>query len=195
MLDLITNPDKFFRENDDVPMLFAVSVVIVVAILSSLLVYMNMDLLLEQLKAKLSGLSEEQVKAFLEIMKVNMILSPALGAIIGWVITAGLIHIFSFLFGGEGEFSKTLKLTALGYVPSIVLFPVNFAIIEMTHKFAGTPVMIVGIASTIWQFVILTFGVKNWRNIETFKSALSVLIPLSIFMVLGFLGKMLGRFK
>ncbi len=194
MLKLITNPDEFFRKNDDIPMVLAFSVVIVVAILSSLLVYVNMDLIIEQLKGKLSGLSEEQVKAFLEIMKVNMILSPALGSIIGWVITAGLIHIFSSLFGGEGEFSKTLKLTALGYVPAIILFPVNFAIVEMTHSFSGTPVLIVGMASTIWQFVILTFGVKNWRNVETFKAALSVLIPLAIFIVLGFLGKIFGRF-
>lgn len=192
MLKVLIDPDTFFKERDDVNMAVAVLIVTISAVLGVFMLYANLDIIESEVMRSLQHtLPAEQARLMFEAMKYNLLLSPLIGSFLGWVITAGLIHAVSSLFGGEGDFVKTLKLTAFGYIPSIVLFPINFSIVRMTHELINTPVMIVGISSTIWQFIILTFGIKNWRNLDTTKAAVSVAIPLLILTGLGIIGKLL----
>ncbi len=192
MLKILIDPDEFFREHDDVNIFIAVLIVAISAVLGIVMIYANLDIIESSMIRQLQQtIPAEQARLIFEAMKFTLFVTPLVGALVGWVIIAGLIHIVSSVLGGEGDFIKTLKLTAFGYIPSIILFPVNFSIVRMTHEFANTPIMIVGAASTIWQFLILTFAVKNWRKLDTTKSALSVAIPLAVLTGLGLMGRLL----
>ncbi len=192
MLKILIDPDTFFREHDDVNIFIAVLLVVISAILGIVMLYANLDIIESTMIKQLQQtLPAEQARLMFEAMKYNLLLSPLISSFVGWVIIAGLIHAVSSVFGGVGDFVKTLKLTAFGYIPSIVLFPVSFSIVRMTHELMNTPIMIVSISSTIWQFIILTFGIKNWRRLDTTKAAASVAIPLVILTGLGIIGRLL----
>ncbi len=192
MLEILTNPDEFFRKHEDVNFLTALLIVFTSAVLGVLIVYANLDIIeSEMIRHLQQTISIEKARLVFEMMKYYFIITPFIGAFVGWLIISGLIHIVSSVLGGEGDFSKTLKLTAFGYVPSIVLFPVNFSIVRMTHEFMNPSLMIIGVASTIWQFLILTFAVKNWRKLDTTKAAVSVVVPLVVLTGLSLMGKLL----
>ncbi len=192
MLEILVNPDKFFRDHDDVNILVAILIVATSAVLGALMIYANLDIIESSVIRQLQQtLSAEQARMMFELMKYTFLITPFIGAFVGWIIIAGLIHIVSSVLGGEGEFSKTLKLTAFGYIPSIILFPLNFSIVRMTHEFMNVSIMIIGAASTIWQLLILTFAVKNWRKLDTTKAAISVVIPIVILAGLSLMGRLL----
>ncbi len=191
MLKLLTNPDEFFREHKDVHLAVSFAIVLISGILSTLMVYANMDILKEvMLRQLMEKIPEEQARIMVEGMKYMLLITPITGAFISWLILAALIHGVSALFGGEGDFSKTFKFTAFSYIPGIVLFPVTFSIVQMTKELTNVPLTIVGVASTIWQFAILTFAIKHARNLDTTRAAVSVAIPIVILTMLSLIGKL-----
>lgn len=191
MLKVLTNPDEFFRESEDINFVVSFVIVLISGILGALMIYANMDILKEAMLRQLSGkVPEEQARALIEAMKYMLLITPIAGAFIGWLILAALIHGVSALLGGKGDISKTFKFTAFGYIPSIVLFPITFSIVQMTRELTNVPLTIVGMASTIWQFAILTFAIKHARNLDTTRAAISVAVPIVILTTLSLMGKL-----
>ena len=185
-------PDKFFEEHEDVNFFVSLVIVIVVGIVGSIMVYLSLPFIKENVIRVLvqHNIPMNRVEKYFEFMKLYLIVSPFIGSFIAWILLSGLIQIFSALMGGEGEFSKTMKFVAFGFLPSIVFAPVSYAIITMTHDITSLPVKIVGLASTVWQFYILTFAVKHARKLPTMKSAVCVILAICVSMALRFVGNL-----
>ncbi len=186
------DPDGFFEEHDDVPFLVSFAIVTAAGIVGALMIYLNFPIIEEGIVRELvkSGLSVEKARMLAEFVKTYLIVAPLIGSYIAWILLGGLIQVFSALLGGEGEFSKTLKFVAFGFLPSLVLAPVSYVVVSMTHDLTSLPVKLVGIASTIWQFYILTFAVKHARNLSVKNSAICVLLAIVVSMLLRFAGNL-----
>ncbi len=190
MLEFLTNPDEFFEKHRDIGFAIPFAIVLISGILGVLMIYSNMDILMETLFRRLQNVPAEEVRLFIEVMKVYILVSPIIGVFISWLVITVLIYILSAIFGGEGDFFTLMKFTAFGFVPGIVLFPVNILIVKMTHSFTGIPIEIVGLASTLWQILILTFATKHAREVDTPKAFASVVISVVLLLALGFAGKL-----
>ncbi|WP_457549121.1 Yip1 family protein [Archaeoglobus sp.] len=183
MLRVLYDPDGFFKDYRD-GWTLPIAIVVVCAVVNAILGYIRIPSIMEDiLKAyHLTPSQVEMLKAFLE---VQVVVSTTVGVFLGWVILAGVLHLLSAVFGGEGEFSRTLKNTAFSLLPSIVLSPITFAFI--TPK--PTPEsLILSLASYVWQSYILVFALKYARNIETKKAVVCVAIPIVILYSLSLLG-------
>lgn len=185
MLRVLYDPDNFFREfRGDFKI--AIGIVALSGILSAIITYLRAAEMIEDL-LKNYPLSAEVVIA---IAKVQAIVSPIIGAFVGWILITLIVHALSALFGGEGEFSKTLKYTSFSYIPAIILSPLNYIYFSATPT---TETLIIGLATMIWQAYILIFAVKHARRIETRKAVICVIIPFAISYTLSFIGYLLIR--
>ncbi len=190
MLKALYDPDGFFRENRDPSFAISISIVIVSCILSALAVYMNMGIIKSEILRRLTlYMPQGRAEEVFESIKYFMISGAFISGFIGWVILSALVHMISSLLGGYGEFVRTMKVVAFGYLPKIVLFPVGQALISMTQSLVNPAVMLVGIASTAWEVYILTFGVKNARDVSTDRAFVSVVVSVVVLVILGILGK------
>ena len=188
MLRVLYDPDNFFREfRGDFKI--AISIVALSGILSAIIAYLRAAEMIEDL-LKNYPLPKEQVEVVIAIAKVQAIVSPIIGAFVGWILITLIVHALSALFGGEGEFSKTLKYTSFSYIPAIILSPLNYIYFSATPT---TETLIIGLATMIWQAYILIFAVKHARRIETRKAVICVIIPFAISYTLSFMGYLLIR--
>ena len=188
MLRVLYDPDNFFREfRGDFKI--AIGIVALSGILSAIIAYLRAAEMIEDL-LKNYPLSKEQVEVVIAIAKVQAIVSPIIGAFVGWILITLIVHALSALFGGEGEFSKTLKYTSFSYIPAIILSPLNYIYFSATPT---TETLIIGLATMIWQAYILIFAVKHARRIETRKAVICVIIPFAISYTLSFIGYLLIR--
>jgi len=188
MLRVLYDPDNFFREfRGDFKI--AIGIVALSGILSAIIAYLRAAEMIEDL-LKNYPLSKEQVEVVIAIAKVQAIVSPIIGAFVGWILITLIVHALSALFGGEGEFSKTLKYTSFSYIPAIILSPLNYIYFSATPT---TETLIIGLATMIWQAYILIFAVKHARRIETRKAVICVIIPFAISYTLSFMGYLLIR--
>ncbi len=188
MLRVLYDPDNFFREfRGDFKI--AIGIVALSGILSAIIAYLRAAEMIEDL-LKNYPLSKEQVEVVIAIANVQAIVSPIIGAFVGWILITLIVHALSALFGGEGEFSKTLKYTSFSYIPAIILSPLNYIYFSVTPT---TETLIIGLATMIWQAYILIFAVKHARRIETRKAVICVIIPFAISYTLSFIGYLLIR--
>ena len=188
MLRVLYDPDNFFREfRGDFKI--AIGIVALSGILSAIIAYLRAAEMIEDL-LKNYPLSKEQAEVVIAIAKVQAIVSPIIGAFVGWILITLIVHALSALFGGEGEFSKTLKYTSFSYIPAIILSPLNYIYFSATPT---TETLIIGLATMIWQAYILIFAVKHARRIETRKAVICVIIPFAISYTLSFMGYLLIR--
>ncbi len=188
MLRVLYDPDNFFREfRGDFKI--AIGIVALSGILSAIIAYLRAAEMIEDL-LKNYPLSKEQAEVVIAIAKVQAIVSPIIGAFVGWILITLIVHALSALFGGEGEFSKTLKYTSFSYIPAIILSPLNYIYFSATPT---TETLIIGLATMIWQAYILIFAVKHARRIETRKAVICVIIPFAISYTLSFIGYLLIR--
>jgi len=188
----LIEPDKFFEEHEDVNFFVSLTIVALAGIVGAIVVYLTLPMIEENVIRVLvqHNVPVDKAEKFFEFMKFYLILSPLIGSFIAWILLSGLIQIFSALMGGEGEFSKTLKFVAFGFLPGIILAPMSYAVITMTHDLTSLPVKIVGLASTVWQFYILTFAVKHARKLSTIKAAVCVILAICVSFLLRFAGNL-----
>jgi len=194
MLRVLFDPDGFFKENRDPSLAVALAVIVVSCVVSGLGVYMNLDLIRgEFLKSVSLYIPQEKALKLFESFKYLIVVNACVSAVLGWVVLSALVHMISSLLGGYGGFVRTLKVMSFGYLPKIILFPLNQAVIRLSGSLLNPATVIMGIASTAWEIYIMTFGVKNARDIRTDKAFLSVFLSVIVVMLIGILGKIFSR--
>ncbi|ADB58507.1 YIP1 family protein [Archaeoglobus profundus] len=190
MLRVLYDPDSFFR---DFKGGFKVPVIIVLlsGIVGAIVSYLRFSETAREIVENFSHtLTQEQIEAIIEIARIQSIISPLIGAFVGWILLSLIIHAISALFGGKGNLSRTLQYTSFSFLPQIVLSPLNYYYWSITPTL---PTLILSLATTLWQAYILVFALKHARRIETSKAIVCVAIPLAIAYAMSLIGFMLMR--
>ncbi|MFC7045773.1 Yip1 family protein [Halobacteriaceae archaeon GCM10025711] len=204
-LDLLVNPDRFFRQQAADPRFRGPAAVmfvyVVVAVASSLVT----------VKPVMDAMPAE-VGAFASFTYVVTAVGAAIGTLIFWLVYAGVFYLVSMYFGGTGRFTTTLKLVAWGFFPAIFAAVVSSAALysvfqgiqlpadptatgQFVSQLMTDPLVrmttVVGFAFTLWQAFLWTFAVRYARDIDLRQAAITVGIPVGLMLVwnvLTFLG-------
>ncbi|WP_340820438.1 Yip1 family protein [Methanolobus sp. WCC4] len=191
MLEVLTNPNGFFREKANEPIewknpLIIMAVLMVVSAISAYTVTMKV----------MSSLPEEAA-AFAGFGAIAGVIGGLIGVLIGWVLYSTVFYIISLLLNGEGDFKKLMAFTSYGFIPSIIGSIVSFyytnevfsnidfssvdpqmvqeiILSDPSMRIAG----ILGIIFTLWSANIWIFGVMHSRNLTLKNAAITVGIPI-----------------
>lgn len=166
--EVITSPTEFF-ENEDrrdgfgYPLKFAAFAFLISAVFGALrvLVYGAGP------QTQLSG----SVAAGITFV------SSIVGGIIGLLISAGLIHIFVYLFGGEEGYSSTLA--TIEYASALTALQAVLNLIPVVGSFLG---ILIG----LYAIFVQAKGLENFQNLSFGKSLAAVLLPVVVILVIIF---------
>lgn len=182
MIRVLYDPDGFFGEYRN-GFLVPILIVSLSGVVGAIIGYFKAPEILEQLISNYPQLRSQ--REFLEVfLRIQSVVSPLVGAFIGWVIMAGILHLLSAIFGGVGEFGRTLRYTSFAFIPQIILSPLSYHYMSLKPSLN---IALIGLASNIWQGYILVFALKHAREIEASKSLFCVAIPISISYIVGFI--------
>lgn len=119
-----------------------------------------------------------------------------------WVIVAGVFHLFSELFGGDGTFKSTLTATGIGFAPSIAytliyifsmrdVFSIQVAgdATEVARAvgdaFRNSPYVlsnqILSLVCLAGMTIIWTVGIKDARKLSSRAAVLVVCLPVGVY--------------
>lgn len=114
LADILMRPDAFFEkivtehESLKIPAL----IVLIGGILGAALGYLMGELSATMMAGIMPGLDS--------IIIISAVLGGLFGTFIFWLIVAGLFHILSALFKGQGSFNRTLEVVGYGYLPQLI---------------------------------------------------------------------------
>jgi hypothetical protein len=112
--DILIRPDAFFEKivTEHESLKIPAVIVLIGGILGAVLGYLMGVLSAEMMAGIMPGLDS--------IIIVSAVLGGLFGTFIFWLIVAGLFHILSAIFGGQGSFGRTLEVVGYGYLPQII---------------------------------------------------------------------------
>ncbi|XRO76344.1 YIP1 family protein [Methanocaldococcus sp. 10A] len=201
--ELILNPNNFFKNltNRKVSLKEPFIIVLIFSILIAISAYISTSILY-----KIFPPQYQQIMAFTKIIGL---ISTFIGGFIAWLIIAGIMHLISIAFKGEGSFKKTLSFVGYGFIPNIIgaliTIPIAYYYLSQIHIQPLTitqlqnPIVVkmimkqiipktliytnalIGFAVTIWNLYIWTYAIKYARNLELKKAFITALIPTVIF--------------
>ena len=175
MIDVLFNPDKFFRERKDISLWICAVIVALNGVVGAFIAFKTLKTI------EVPSDMEELI----EVMRVSVTLSAFLFTFVGWVIYTALIHGISSLFGGEGDFVRSLKIISLGYLPPLILSPISYYYSSSPFSVGS---VILGVAVSLWQITIWSFGIHRWRKLELKKSVASCGIVVAVFYAVSLVG-------
>lgn len=198
-MDVLFNPDKYFGEMKDkisykTPLLI-VTISGILGLINGYIISKPMAHAVARMLVE-KGMTKEQTQMIVTFTQASTIATPLITAFVGWFIIAIILHVVSSLFGGKGNFSTTLKLSAFSYIPNIVLLPLNlyisFEMVKILNSYGlvglnsfefKLTVTLLGIVVLIWQYIYWVFIVKNARELEMKKASITALILLILFLI------------
>lgn len=122
IVDLLIRPGAFFQKaiNEKEKMVFPALIVLAGGTAGAMYGYL------------IGGLTGQLLGGIMPGMGTIITLLTILGALIGififWVIWAGVLYAFSFVFKGEGTFKRMLEFTGYGYLPQVFGTLITFVI-------------------------------------------------------------------
>jgi len=194
-MDFLTNPDKFMERQKDESFLLPIILVAVAATISSLTAYVaaphTLEFIKQQVMSSGAAITESQMEAMLRMVFYSMVITPFIATFIIWLIASLILHVISGIFGGSGNFSTLAKLVAYSHIPPIILSPVTVYLAYESSKYIIygmksylVPSTTLQIAIVAWQTVYWTYAVKNARNLDLRKSAITALIVFIAYLLL-----------
>ncbi len=206
MLDVLTNPNKFFEakmreaESLKIPVLIVLIIGLISGTVAFLMVGITLEMISETLppEARSIATTVGGISAFFGALVVSLII---------WVVFTALFFGISWLFKGEGTFKRTLEFVGYGYIPMIVsgilsaIIMYNFISTAqipqvtdpaelaevITEWMVKNPMVrlssIIGIIFTLWSANIWVFGLKHARNLSTQHAVITVAIPVIAYIL------------
>jgi len=114
IIEALTNPDTFFKKlsQKDISLKEPFLIVLIFSILISISAYISTSFIYK--------IFPPQYQQVLVFTKIITLISAFIGGIVSWLIIAGVMHLISIIFKGEGSFKKTLSFTGYGFLPNII---------------------------------------------------------------------------
>ncbi len=185
VLDILFNPGKFFKETEDFPFWISLLIVGLNGIAGAYIALFTIQNIRLPAEAAMLG----------DVVKVFAVVAAFVSTFIGWALYAGVIHVISSLLGGAGDFGKSLKVVSLGYIPALILSPISYYIamsavtkMQSTMQFRSPESMVFGLAISLWQLTIWSFGISRWRNLSMGKAVISCVVPLAATYLMSLIG-------
>ncbi|PKL69703.1 MAG: YIP1 family protein [Methanomicrobiales archaeon HGW-Methanomicrobiales-1] len=122
IIDLLIRPGAFFQNamNEKEGLKFPALIILAGGIAGALYGYL------------IGGLTGQLLNGIMPGMGSIIALTTVIGALIGtfifWVLWAGVMYAFSFVFKGEGTFRRTLEFVGYGYLPQVFGTLITFVI-------------------------------------------------------------------
>jgi hypothetical protein len=196
MIDVLINPDRFFREKSKkevslkIPFLIVLIMAIIAAALSILIL------------TEMMGALPKELAPFVSVGAVIGAIGGLIGAFAMWVIYTGIFHTISIAFKGEGRFRRVFEFVGYGFAPSIIssiigLVVMIYALPTIDFSLGNPELMkqtlldnqhlqmsrIINILFLLWSANIWIFGIKYARNLSTRDAAITVSIPVGSYLL------------
>jgi hypothetical protein len=184
MIEVLTNPDKFFEarmkgeESLKIPVLIVLISGIIGDISAFVITGMTMELLREALPP--------EAQSFMSFMLIFGAIVAVIFSLIIWVVFAAIFFGISSIFKGEGKFKRTLEFVGYGYIPMIIggvvsaIFMYHFVYyVPLTHFHSYA----IGILFMLWSANIWVFGLKHARNLSTKNAVITAAIPVAAYIL------------
>jgi hypothetical protein len=204
MIEILTNPDKFFeaKKEEEVSLKLPALIVLIIGIISGIGAYFMGGLTAEML----SGTLPPEAQAFLSFIAISGAIAAVIFSFIFWVVFAAIFYLLSCIFKGEGKFKRTLEFVGYGYIPMIIsgiigaVLLYNFVstaqipvvtdpakMAEALEPLMKSPMMqlssAIGILFMLWSANIWVFGLKHARNLTTKNALVTVAIPVAAYVL------------
>ena len=200
---VLLDPGRFFEERmqGEPGLKIPALIVLVYGLIGAVAAALTVNMVIAILPA--------EAQAFGAIGVAFAAVSAIVVGFLAWIICAAVFYIVSMLFRGEGTFTRTLEFTGYGLLPlifggiigsafsyqiisNLTIPPVTNPeqIAEVSESLAGTiaadPLTqiagLVGILFVLWSANIWIFGMKYARNLSTRDAALTVGIPVALYI-------------
>ena len=205
MLDLLLNPNKFFKDraNTEPEIIIPMIIMLVSGIISGINAYVVTGILKEAMP--------EEIAQLMVIGQMVGFVGAVIMAVVIWFVFSAIFYGLSKLFKGTGSFKKVLEITGYGYVPwlfgtilstavflsiapSIHIPPFDLTDPEQAAE-AGNLLKniftensylliswVVGIIFIIWAANLWIFGVFYTRKIKLKFAVITVALPVAIYI-------------
>ena len=196
MIDVLINPDRFFREKSkkEISLKIPFLIVLVMAIIATALSILILT--------EMMGALPKEVVPFVPVGAVIGAIGGLIGTFVMWMIFAGIFHTISIAFNGDGRFKKVFEFAGYGFIPSIIssiigLVAMIYALPTTNFSFGNPELMkqtlldnqylqmsrIINILFLLRSANIWIFGIKYARNLSTRDAAITVGIPVGIYLL------------
>ncbi len=192
MIEVLTSPGKFFDNLDS----FGYKIVAAVAFLSAIPSALTQYLMV----LKIISFFPPGVRPLIQLSSIFGIVFSFIVVFILILVVAGIVHLISGFFGGEGEFVKTATVTGYGMIPSVILSYIHLGIFVYSLSQIGSfenfqefivfitdqtrliSNVILSVAGTFWSVAVMSAGISRVRRLEYSKALLSCLIPFLLYL-------------
>ncbi|WP_456420116.1 Yip1 family protein [Methanocaldococcus infernus] len=201
--ELILNPNNFFKNlaNREVSLKTPFLIVLTFSVFMSIYTYYTTSTMFKIFPSDMQGI--------MSMMMIISATSALVGGFVSWIIIAGIMHIISMIFKGEGSFKRTLAFVGYGFLPNIIglliSIPITYYFLSNAHiptltmeqlqnpevlkqviksmfpKSMLYTNLLIGLAVTLWNLYIWTYAIKYARNLELRKAFIVALIPTLLF--------------
>ena len=204
VLRVLLNPGRFFEERiqAEPSLKIPALIVLIIGLLGAVSAALTANMIIGMLPAEAQGIG-----AFIMALAVA---GAVIGGFLSWIIYSGVFYLLSMLFGGEGTFTRTLEVTGYGLLPQVfggaIAAIFSYQVISnltiptatnpeqiaevmeaLTTALVTDPLMqvagLVGILFLVWSANIWIFGMKYARNLSTRDAALTVGIPVGLYII------------
>jgi hypothetical protein len=121
---------------------------------------------------------------FVNVILASIVLMMVIGAVIFWVIIAGIAHLVArYVFRGQGSFTQLMKLYGYALVPYslVILGTVLVGLSWTTWPFA----VFFSIVTTFWVVLLMAVAVKSNYKIDIGKGFISSFIgPMLVWLII-----------
>ena len=206
MLEVLTNPNKFFetRKKEKEDLKIPVFIVLISGIIGGISAFLSSRIMMEAMAKTLPP----EAQGFMSFMPIGSAIGAVIASFIAWLIIAAVFFGISCIFKGEGKFKRTLEFVGYGYIPTIIgglisaVLVYNFVttvqippititdpteIQEVITPLMKSPMMLLSSAVSIlfmlWSANIWVFGLKHARNLSTRNALITVAIPVAAYIL------------
>ncbi len=202
-LELLTDPDAFFRRRAEAPSLAGPAIVVLlvaaIGVVGSVPAW----------RATAAAIPD-QAGPFVSIAVASGVIGGVIGMLVTWLLYTAAFHAVSAVaFGASGSVRTTLALTGWGFVPRIPDAVVQAAISSAVFSgvtlpsdpqrlqaflrgLRGDPLFllggVLGIAFLLWSALLWTFAMRHGRGLTLRQAAATVAIPVAVVLAFDLLG-------
>ncbi|MDT8357713.1 MAG: Yip1 family protein [Methanomicrobiaceae archaeon] len=198
---LLLDPREFFTglAREEVDLTRPGLIVLALGVLAGLSSVVSLGPLLQMMPEETSSISP--------LIIAISALTAVIITIILWIVFAGVFHVISLLFGGKGQFTRTLQVVGYGFFPQIIGSAISLPLLydyisglqippvsdpalieEAVRELLSGPTMLVisviGILFFLWSANLWIFGVKEARALTLRDAVITVGVPAVLYIFL-----------
>ena len=206
MLEVLTNPNKFFeaRKKGEESLRIPVLIVLISGIIGGISAFLTSSIMMEAMTKTLPP----EAQGFMSFMPIGSAIGAVIASFIIWLIIAAIFFGIASIFKGEGKFKRTLEFVGYGYIPTIIGGLISLVLVynfittvqiptitttdptkikEVIAPLMKSPMMMlssaVGMLFMLWSANIWVFGLKHARNLSTKNALITVAIPVAAYIL------------